>query len=215
WRSADDFPPASVATPLYLHSGGKLSSSMPSEDAGSTTYITDPRAPMLIAGTSFPGARDARDFEQQSDVRTFTTDVLTAPVEWTGRIHAELYFSSTAPDTDVIVRISDVYPDGRSILIVDYPWRLRYREGFDHEVLLTPNEVCRVTFPVGWISQIFNAGHRIRVTIAGTGAPLYEPNPQNGKPLTIAFPDDAVTATNSIHHNATHASHIIAPIFGK
>lgn len=59
------------------------------------------------------------------------------PVEWTGRIRAELYMSSTAPDTDVIVRVSDVYPDGRSILIVDYPQRLRYRDGFDHEVLLT------------------------------------------------------------------------------
>ena len=122
--------------------------------------------------------------------------------------------SSTAPDTDVIVRVSDVYPDGRSILIVDYPQRLRYRDGFDHEVMMKPGEVAKVAFEVGWISQIFNKGHRIRVTVASTGAPLYEPNPQNGKPATIEFPEDAVTATNTIHHNRQYSSHILAPVVG-
>src|SRR5690606_34993144 len=132
--------------------------------SGSTSYISDPHHPMEIPGTGFPGATDARSFEQQPEVRTFTTSVLESPLEWTGRIRAELYLSSTAPDTDVIVRVSDVYPDGRSILIVDYPQRLRYREGFDREVLMTPGEVVKVAFDVGWISQVFNKGHRIRVT---------------------------------------------------
>ena len=127
-------------------------------------------------------------------------------------MHAELFVSSTAQDTDLIVRVSDVYPDGRSILIVDYPWRVRYREGFDHETLMTPGEVYKVAFPVGWMSQIFNKGHRIRVTISSTGAPLYEPNPQTGETLTIEFPDNAIKATNTIHHNAKHASRIIAPV---
>ena len=127
-------------------------------------------------------------------------------------MQAELYVSSTARDTDFIVRISDVYPDGRSILIVDYPWRARYREGFDHEVLMKPGEVSKMTFPVGWMSQIFNKEHRIRVTIGSTGAPLYEPNPQTGKPLTIEFPGDALKAVNTIHHNDGYASRIIAPV---
>ena len=133
-------------------------------------------------------------------------------MEWTGRVQAEIYLSSTARDTDLIVRISDVYPDGRSILIVDYPWRVRYREGFDHQVLMEPGEVCKVAFPVGWMSQIFNKGHRIRVAISSTGAPLYEPNPQTGKALTIEFPDDAVKAVNTIHHDRPHASRILAPV---
>ncbi|MFN8706601.1 MAG: hypothetical protein ACK50J_07975, partial [Planctomyces sp.] len=54
--------------------------------------------------------------------------------------------------------------------------------------------------------------HRIRVTISSTGAPLYEPNPQNGRPLTIDFPEDAVSAVNTIHHNQTSASRILAPL---
>jgi uncharacterized protein len=212
WRSAADFPPAAEMVPWYLHEKGGLNTTMPQQPASVTSYVSDPNHPMEIPGTSFPGAADARAFEAQAEVRTFTSEILTEPAEWTGRIRANLYLSSTAADTDVIVRVSDVYPDGRSILIVDYPQRLRYREGFDHEVLLKPNEEAAVSFDVGWISQIFNAGHRIRVTVASTGAPLYEPNPQNGKPLTIEFPADAAVATNTIHHESKHASHILAPV---
>ena len=212
WRTAKDFPPPSTQTAMFLHAGGTLSTEKPTATTSSTSYVSDPHQPMEIPGRSFPGARDARAFEKQSEVRTFTTAPLTEPVEWTGRVHAELQVSSTALDTDFIVRVSDVYPDGRSILIIDYPFRARYRDGFDKEVLMTPGNVHRIAFPVGWISQIFNKGHKIRVTVASTGAPLYEPNPQNGKPLTIEFPDDAQKATNTIHHNAKFASRILAPV---
>lgn len=212
WRTAKDFPPPTKSNSIFLHKGGILSGSRPKTEDSSTSYTSDPFHPMEIPGRSFPGARDARPFEKQSEVKTFTTEVLKEPVEWTGRVQAELYVSSTAKDTDFIVRISDVYPDGRSILIVDYPRRARYRDGFDHEVLMEPGEVYKVAFPIGWMSQVFNKGHRIRVTIASTGAPLYEPNPQTGKPLTIEFPKDATKATNTIHHNKNYASKIIAPV---
>ena len=214
WRTANNFPPTADMTPMFLAADGKLSSTEPAGEKDATSLISDPRHPMEIPGSGFPGATDASAFEKQAEVKTFTTDVLESPVEWTGRIRAELMMSSTAPDTDVIVRVSDVYPDGRSILIVDYPQRLRYRDGFDHEVMMKPGEVAKVAFEVGWISQIFNKGHRIRVTVASTGAPLYEPNPQNGKPATIEFPEDAVTATNTIHHNRQYSSHILAPVVG-
>jgi len=212
WRSAADWPPPSTATPFFLHAGGGLALAKPQSESSATSYKSDPYHPMEIPGTAFPGARDARAFEKQAEVRSFTTEPLKEAVEWTGRVRAELFFSSTARDTDVIVRISDVYPDGRSILLCDYPWRLRYREGFDHEVLMEPGKIYKVSFDVGWMSQFFNKGHKIRVTIASTGAPLYEPNPQTGEPLTIDFPKNAVVATNMIHHSSGHASHIVAPV---
>ena len=211
WRDLQDWPPKAHETSFFLTEKGTLSKNAPKENGGSTSFQSDPRKPMEIPGRSFPGARDSRKFEEQKDVLTFTTEPLKKAEEWTGRIFAKLYVKSTAPDTDIIVRVSDVYPDGRSILLVDYPWRMRYRDGFDHEVLMTPGEVHSVKFPVGWISQIFNKGHRIRVTVSSTGAPLYEPNPQNGKPLTIEFPDDAQTATNTIMHSGKWPSQIIAP----
>ncbi len=212
WREAADFPPHSETVPLYMRDSGQLNLQPSDQPEGATSWLSDPLHPCEIPGTAFPGAADARSFEQQPEVRTFTTEVLTEPVEWTGRVKAELWLASTAPDTDVIVRVSDVYPDGRSILIIDYPWRLRYREGLDKEVLLQPGEIVPVRFDVGWISQIFNRGHRIRVTVASTGAPLYEPNPQNGKPLTLDMPSDASAATNTLFHNRTHASRILAPV---
>ena len=68
---------------------------------------------------------------------------------------------------------------------------------------------------MGWTSIIFNRGHRIRVTVASTGAPLYEPNPQSGGPQTIEFPKDAKVATNTVHHSRALASRIIAPTPSK
>ena len=212
WRSAESFPPTSESTAMYLQSGGKLTAAPPADSKSATSYDSDPRQPMQILGAGFPGARDARPFEQQSEVRTFTTEPLDAAVEWTGRIKAEMFVSSTVRDTDFLVRVSDVYPDGRSILIVDYPLRARYREGFDHEALLEPGKVHKLAWDIGWISQVFNRGHRIRVTVASTGAPLYEPNPQTGEPLTIEFPAHAMKGTNTIHHERGHASRIIAPV---
>ena len=214
WRTAEDWPPAATPTSMYLQADGALAAEHPTSSDSTTSYTSDPWHPMEIPGRAFPGARDARSFEQQADVLTFTSQPLERPVEWTGRARAELYVSSTAPDTDFIVRISDVYPDGRSILIVDYPWRARYREGFEREALMQPGKVHKIAFPVGWLSQIFNRGHRIRVTIASTGAPLYEPNPQTGKPLTIEFPEDAQKAVNTIHHSRQFASRIVAPLGG-
>ena len=212
WRTADDWPIASETTGYYLQSAARLSSERPTEQSGSTSFLADPREPAEIPAGGFPGARDARVFEQQEEVRTFTTAPLSEPVEWTGEVHAELYVSSSAKDTDFIVRVSDVYPDGRSILIVDYVQRARYREGFEKEVLMEPGEVEKVAFHVGWLSQNFNRGHRIRVTVASTGAPFYEPNPNTGEPLTIEFPEHVVTASNTVQHNARYPSRILAPV---
>jgi predicted acyl esterase len=95
---------------------------------------------------------------------------------------------------------------------MDYIRRARYREGWDKEILMEPNQIYKVAFDVGSLSQIFNTGHRIRVTIASTGAPLYEPNPQTGEPLTVEFPKHPVTATNTIYHQKRNASRILAPV---
>ena len=214
WRQAKDWPKTenTEREPLFLAGGGKLQWRLPDESAeGITEYVSDPRNPAEIPGTSFPGARDARAFEQQDNVLVFDTPVLKTPVELTGEITANLYVKSTAPDTDFIVRVSDVYPDGRSILIVDYIRRARYRDGFDKQRFLKQGMVHEVQFHVGHLSQVFNTGHKIRVTVASTGAPLYEPNPQNGKPETIAFPEDARSAVKTIYHSERYASHLLVP----
>jgi predicted acyl esterase len=212
WRTAADWPVPARPTAYHLRAGGGLTGDAPADERSSTTFRADPLNPNRIPGLAFPGAKDARDFENQAEVRTFTSDVLAGPVEWTGKVRAELYVSSTARDTDFIVRVSDVYPDGRSILLMDYVRRARYRDGYEKESFLEAGKVYPLNFDVGWTSQVFNRGHRIRVTVASTGAPFYEPNPNTGEPLAVEFPARPVTATNAVHHDRTHASRIIAPV---
>lgn len=215
WREAADFPPAATATEWFLHSNGSLSPVKPAAPAASTSYASDPERPMSLPFTGFPGAKDARPFEEQAEVRTWTSEVLDQPLEVTGRIKAEVFVSSTAKDTDFVLRVTDVYPDGRSILLMDYPLRARYREGFDHQKLLVPGEVAKLGWDIGWTSIIFNKGHRVRVTIASTGAPFYEPNPQDGGPITHFITGPGTAAINTVWHDAGHASHVILPVVKK
>lgn len=212
WRTADDWPIPADDVSYYLRAQGVLATMPPGEEESGTSFLADPLHPNQLPGLAFPGARDARGFESQAEVRTFTSEPLDRPVEWTGKVRAELYASSSARDTDFIVRVSDVYPDGRSILLMDSVRRTRYREGFDREVFLEPGEVTLIAFEIGWTSQVFNRGHRIRITVASTGAPFYEPNPNTGEPLTIEPPSETIVARNRVHHDRRHASRIIAPI---
>ena len=212
WREAKDFPPAAKAADWFLQPDGKLAAAKPTAEKASTAYASDPAHPMSLPHVGFPGAKDARGFEEQAEVRTWTSEVLTKPLEVTGRIKAEVFVSSTAKDTDFFLRVTDVYPDGRSILLVDYPLRARYREGFDHQKLLVPDQIAKLSWDIGWTSLIFNRGHRIRITIASTGAPYYEPNPQTGAPISHFITEPGVSAINTIWHDATHASRVILPV---
>ncbi len=212
WRTAPDWPVPAAATSFYLHGDKSLSTVRPAGASGATAFLADPQDPAPIPGRGFPGGQDARRFEQHRDVRTFTSGELQQPVEWTGKVSAELWVTATAPDTDFIARITDVYPDGRSILILDYIRRARYRDGWDREVFMKPGQVYKVAFDLGSMSQVFLPGHRIRVSIASTGADFYEPNPGTGEALTIEPATRMLVSRNTVEHNARHASRVIAPV---
>ena len=77
---------------------------------------------------------------------------------------------------------------------------------------MEPDNVYRIALDVGWMSQIFAAGHRIRVTAASTGAPFYEPQPNTDEPATIEPGERRIVAENRVHHNRRHASRVIAPL---
>ena len=147
-----------------------------------TTFLADPLHPNQIPVEAFPGGGDARPFEKQAEVRTFTTDRLTRPVEWTGKVQAELFVSSSAKDTDFIVRVCDVYPDGRSILLMDYVRRARYRDGYDKEVFLEAGQGRQ-----GRLRRRLDRARSSTTAIAfaspspAPGRPFYEPNPNTGE----------------------------------
>lgn len=213
WRDADNWPPQVEKTSFYLQAGSALSKGLPT--GGGTSYDCDPLKPMEIAGRSFPGAKDAQAFEQQKEVRTWTTEPLASPLEINGEIEAELWVKSTVKDTDFILRVSDVYPDGRSILLMDYPMRARYREGWDKEVLLEPGQPTKLKWHIGWTSIILNQGHRLRVTVSSTGAPLYEPNNQTGGSQTVDWMKTTQSGTHTILHEKDHPSRLLVPVIAR
>jgi putative CocE/NonD family hydrolase len=212
WREAADWPVAAQQRAYYLKAGGGLSVVKPETDAPPTEFLSDPVHPAPMPGRLYPAARDGRVWERDPNVRTFTSELLPDPVEWTGKVEVELFASSSAPDVDFIVRVSDVYPDGRSIMLIDSIRRARYRDSFTEPSLLVPGRVYRIAFDVGWLSQIFNRGHRIRVSVSSTGSDFYEPNPNTGEAFGPTPAKRTVVAQNRLYHDADQACRIIAPL---
>jgi len=149
--------------------------------------------------------------ENRPDVLVFTTPPLKEPLEVTGRIRAHLWVSSSAVDTDFTAKLTDVYPDGRSMLITDGIIRARYRHSVEREELLTPGEVVEVDIDLWSTSLILNRGHRLRLALSSSNAPRFQPNPNTGE----AFPPEGkpgVPAENTVYFDAAHPSHVILPV---
>jgi len=138
--------------------------------------------------------------------------VLDAPVEVTGRLTVRLFASSTAKDTDFTGKITDVYPDGRSMLVADGILRARFRQGFDREVLMQPGKTYEFAIDLQSTSLIFNRGHRIRVAISSSNAPRFDPNPNTGDPWRAN--DSKLPAEQTIRLGGKQASHVVLPVVG-
>ena len=212
WRETDTWPPTSKETAYNLLDKGRLATGVVKSDRESTGWIADPMNTPVLEGQQPQSGVDQRNLEVHSGVVTFTTPALDKPVEWTGLIRARLFMSSSAPDTDAIVRLTDVYPDGRSILLTDMVQRLRFRNGLDREEFLEPGKVEEVAFDVAWMSHVFNRGHRIRISVCSHAAPYWEINPQTGKAITAALPKKMQVAHNAVWHAAGKQSAILAPV---
>ena len=127
-----------------------------------------------------------------------------------GPIKAILYAASSAPDTDWVVRLCDVWPDGRSVRVCDGIIRARYRNSLAREELLTPGQVYRYEIDMTATAQTFLPGHRIRVHVTSSDFPRYDRNLNTGKPFGEEVAGQI--AINSVFHDVQRASHIILPI---
>jgi putative CocE/NonD family hydrolase len=154
------------------------------------------------------GPRDQRPAERQ--MLTFTTALLTNDVEVTGPIVARLYIASSAEDTDFATRLTDVWPDGRSILIADGILRARYRNGKRNPVPLVPGEVYPISIDLWSTSNVFKRGHRLRLSVASSNFPRYDRNFNIWKLRWNS--EKPVVARNTIYHDRARPSCIILPI---
>ncbi len=215
WRTADNWPPPAKLVGFYFHPEGKLIPEVKPTGEDKRSYRYDPRDPVpTIGGQNLMismGPMDQRPVEGREDVLLFTSEELAEPLEVTGHIYATLFISSDRPDTDFTVKLTDVYPDGRSMLVSDGIMRARFRDSFERETFLEPGQVCQVTVDLWSTSLIFNKGHRIRVAVSSSNSPRFDPNPNTGKPLRAD--DETQIAVNDVHLSKRHPSHIVLPIY--
>lgn len=213
WRFDDDWPVYATDSALYLTPDGGLS--LDYAPAGSTAEFTaDPALPVsTIGGRNLvldPGMYDQRPLEERWDVLEFETEVLSAPLEVTGRLLCTLYASCDSVDTDIAVRLCDVYPDGRSLLIADGILRLSKRDGWERRVPLTPGEVYMVTVDLWSTSIIFNAGHKVRISVCGSNYPRWDLNPGTGAVWEEGC--DYVPQHTTLYLDEDHPSHLLLPV---
>jgi len=125
-----------------------------------------------------------------------------------GTARVDLHVSSDRPDTDIAVRLCDVYPDGRSMLVADGIWRLRYRNSLEREEWMEPGRIYRVTVPLPPTAQAFLEGHRIRVIVSSSNYPRFGLNSNMGSDEAEG---STAVATNHIHHDPDHPSVLVLP----
>jgi hypothetical protein len=222
WRFEQEWPPARAKLiPFYLSSrgmanslygDGKLSQSAPS-GAGHDHYTYDPANPVTDYFFEEPGTRDLRPFEVRNDVLVYTSEPLAHDLEVTGEIQAEIWASTTAKDTDFVVKVTDVLPNGYSQNItppLSGIIRARYRESESNPSLLEPGKVYKFIIDSMDTSHVFKIGHRIRVWITSSFFPHIDRNPNTGHP----FGEDSeiLKASQTVYHEGKHASKIILPV---
>ncbi|MEX1012609.1 MAG: CocE/NonD family hydrolase [Waddliaceae bacterium] len=175
WKSSDVWPPKSKSTPFYLTKDHTLTLEDPVEGSVSFTYDPCDPAPTLGGRNLFleSGPKDQRPIEMREDVLVFTSETLTRDLEVTGQLSLKLLTTSDQDDTDIAVRLTDVYPDGKSILVSDGIFRI----GHDFCIGKAVSPIgCDVTIDLGPTSMVFAKGHKIRLSVTGSNYPRFEKN---------------------------------------
>ncbi len=227
WRDEQEWPLARARyTALYLASAGHANTLKGDgalewkvrKNSKADEFTFDPRDPVPTLGGAvccdpkiFPwGPMDQRPVEKRKDILVYSTEFLKRDLEVTGPVKVVLYVSTSAPDTDFTAKLIDVLPSGEARNLTDGVLRLRYRHGLDKVELAEPGEVYPVTIDAGVTSNVFLAGHQIRVEISSSNYPRFDRNPNTGRPVA----DETVLkkAQQTVHHDRLYPSHVLLPV---
>jgi predicted acyl esterase len=218
YQSAEQWPPAG-SRPVRLNLGpaGRLSSAAPGVEESSTAYAYDPADPVPTVGGAnlmLPiGPADQRAIGERRDYLRFEAAPLERAVTVAGEIAAELWVSTDAPDTDFVVKLVDVYPDGYEALLSDSILRARFRHGRRSRdvAFMEPGRIEKVWIDLGQTANRFEPGHRIALHVTSSNAPRFDPNPNTGAPLG-GEPGEPRVANNVIHHDASPPSALVISV---
>jgi putative CocE/NonD family hydrolase len=233
WPLACDQHCAAPMKPLYLQMASALGFDKPAGvSQGADTYVSDPAKPVpyLPRPVSFMDSdrwrtwlvSDQRSVEDRTDVLTYTTRPLTAPMRIAGAPIADLFAATTGTDADWVVKLIDAFPDevpaqpemgGYELAVSMDIFRGRYRESFEHPSPIPAGKPQRYRFALPTANHVFLPGHRIMVQIQSSWFPLYDRNPQTYvSNIFFARPQDYAKATQSIYHLADQPSALWLPV---
>lgn len=106
---------------------------------------------------------------------------------------------SNCTDTDLTAKLTDVYPDGRSIWLADGILRMRVRNGLDTAPsFMTANTPYNISIDMGATGYYWETGHRIRITISSSNYPAYGVNPNMGTAAGVA-PNYIIAPINGLY----------------
>jgi hypothetical protein len=240
WRRFDRWPVscesgcAHSTKALYLLPGNKLGFEAPAGGEAFTEYVSDPARPVPFRVRPIqqigyaPGQTwqqwltdDQREASGRTDVITFTSAVLTKPLQISGQPVVHLVASTSGTDSDWVVKLIDVYPDevyaqpemgGYQLAVGMDILRGRYREGFVVPKPIKANRPLTYEFKLPPNNHVFLPGHRLMVQVQSSWFPLYDRNPQTFVPnIFLAKPEDYRKATQRVYHSAKEASYIALP----
>jgi putative CocE/NonD family hydrolase len=159
-----------------------------------------------------PGPRDQRVLEARPDVLSYTSEPLERDLEVVGPVEMVLYAASSARDTDWVVRLCDVWPDGRSIFVTEGIIRARYRGGRDGDTieLLEPGEVAEYRIRCYPTAQVFRRGHRVRLDVTSSSFPRFSRNLNTGEDVGTGTRMEV--AQQTVLHTDRYPSHVVLPV---
>ncbi|MYN38093.1 CocE/NonD family hydrolase [Duganella sp. FT109W] len=230
WDKFADWPGTTQLTPLYLQADSGLA--FQAAPAGEDSYVSDPAKPVpfLAPPVSFADhdrwttwlLQDQRAVATRTDVLSYQTPVLTAPVTLQGAPMADIFAKTTGTDGDFVVKLIDVFPPfvaeqpemgGYQLAISQDIFRGRYRQSFEHPTAIPAGVVQEYKFRLPTVNYVFKPGHRIMVQIQSSQFPLYDRNPQTFVPnIFFAKPQDFQKATISVQRGAAGASSVLLPV---
>jgi putative CocE/NonD family hydrolase len=226
WRDEQEWPLARTQfTKYYLASDGKANSIKgtgslttvdPPPTAPTDGFVYDPEKPVYTLGGQIStnpeiwGPQDRQSVQQRDDVLVYTTEPLAKDTEVTGPIDLKLYVSSSTVDTDFTATLTDVYPDGRAIHICEGIRGVTFRESLENPTPIEPGKVYELTISLWETSNLFKAGHRIRLEVSSSNFPRYARNQNTGLPFGTSA--EIKKAEQTIYHDAARPSHLILPI---
>jgi putative CocE/NonD family hydrolase len=219
WRDEDEWPLRRARTQRWHVRGGGGLSLEPPEQAEPSVFTLDPDDPvpthggtLLMNGSHIRGPRDQAKIEARPDVLLFTSAPMDRDLEVTGRVLFTAWVASDTVDTDVVARLCDVAPDGRSINIMDGILRLRFRDGLYDPKPLTPGEPVQVSVDLWSTSHVFLAGHRMRLQVCASDFPRYDRCPGSGESSTVA--KRVLPQRNQLFHDPRRPSYLELPVVG-